>query len=584
MHAAPPLLLLLLLPTLLLALRGAHPSRNAAAGLSCVPRDSPRAPPRPLAPARINDDYCDCLHGEDEPGTAACPHGVFWCANAAHRPRRLASSRVDDGVCDCCDGSDEPPGACPDTCAAEAARQLAAARAAAQAIRDGAAVRARYAAEARRSSQADERELRKLERELARVQADIEHNSAKTDGLRKRKEHEDRVRSVSAEPELPRVDAVDGGARVEDGSGSVSDDALDEDDNDNDDFDALDDEMDHDIDYDDGKDDFENDSGDSEEIDKVTARDDVKNEVSEEGSDEEDYDDMFEDEDDSEEDDIDRAIDDEKPEHIIEEEENTLDADKQNEQSPQERDIAAGDRSQESDPSNESGTISDPAEEAAKVDVDTICADLGSKRPNAIARSLTYYRALVVAKLRRVLPNALQRRLVSSGSQLEDCIQKAESAKWELDSKKRDLEDKIDKLKAKSEIEYGEDGALRKLHGNCTKKKLGQYEFELCAFDLVRQYEHGSAIAVLGRFKGWEGEGPVRKMSYQDGDTCWNGPARSIMVELACGKMEDIISVDEPNRCSYSMKFETPAVCDEKAADAVMAEYQQDGASLKEEL
>ncbi|KAG0643437.1 glucosidase II beta subunit-like-domain-containing protein [Tuber brumale] len=70
----------------------------------------------------VNDDYCDCPDGSDEPGTSACSHlphkslaiRGFYCKNEKHTPAFLPLGRVNDGICDyeiCCDGSDEWAGA-----------------------------------------------------------------------------------------------------------------------------------------------------------------------------------------------------------------------------------------------------------------------------------------------------------------------------------------------------------------------------------------------------------------------------------------------------------------------------------------
>ena len=46
----------------------------------------------------INDDFCDCSDGSDEPGTSAC-RWHFYCSEKKLTPHLIPSSMVGDGVC-----------------------------------------------------------------------------------------------------------------------------------------------------------------------------------------------------------------------------------------------------------------------------------------------------------------------------------------------------------------------------------------------------------------------------------------------------------------------------------------------------
>lgn len=68
---------------------------------TCFTWDGSKAIPSPISIERdkINDDYCDCPDGSDEPGTSACANGIFFCENKGFIPTKLVSSRVNDGIC-----------------------------------------------------------------------------------------------------------------------------------------------------------------------------------------------------------------------------------------------------------------------------------------------------------------------------------------------------------------------------------------------------------------------------------------------------------------------------------------------------
>lgn len=80
--------------------RGVAPEDQAAFGsleaFECVVDGKRAALPR----ERLNDDYCDCDDGSDEPGTAACSHvstSAFHCSNDGYFPRKVRGKRGSGG-------------------------------------------------------------------------------------------------------------------------------------------------------------------------------------------------------------------------------------------------------------------------------------------------------------------------------------------------------------------------------------------------------------------------------------------------------------------------------------------------------
>ncbi|CBX99724.1 similar to protein kinase C substrate [Plenodomus lingam JN3] len=158
--------------------------------------------------ARVNDDYCDCPDGSDEPGTAACAYlsplsppqpstfqagqaksppvlPGFYCKNKGHMPSYIPFTRVNDGACDyegCCDGSDEYEHVggvkCEDQCARigkEWKRQ------------DEIRQKSLNAAKQRRKELISEagRLRREVEDRIATLKTQIEGQTVKVDGLTK---------------------------------------------------------------------------------------------------------------------------------------------------------------------------------------------------------------------------------------------------------------------------------------------------------------------------------------------------------------------------------------------------------------
>ncbi|XP_059891816.1 glucosidase 2 subunit beta-like [Gadus macrocephalus] len=130
---------------------------------------------------QVNDDYCDCDDGSDEPGTAACPNGRFYCVNLGFHPRYSPSSRVNDGICDCCDASDEydSPARCLNTCRGLGQRERAAVEDQMRALDEGLRLRQELIQEGVLIWREKQGQLRELQKVAWDLQARLEEHRAR---------------------------------------------------------------------------------------------------------------------------------------------------------------------------------------------------------------------------------------------------------------------------------------------------------------------------------------------------------------------------------------------------------------------
>jgi protein kinase C substrate 80K-H len=64
------------------------------------------------------------------------------------------------------------------------------------------------------------------------------------------------------------------------------------------------------------------------------------------------------------------------------------------------------------------------------------------------------------------------------------------------------------------------------------------------------------------------GSGERIALKYENGATCWNGPARSTTIILVCYEKNEIWKVIEEEKCIYRMEAGSPAACTPEAPNA----------------
>eukprot|EP00735_Rhodelphis_limneticus_P011274 TRINITY_DN4356_c0_g1::TRINITY_DN4356_c0_g1_i1::g.21168::m.21168 TRINITY_DN4356_c0_g1::TRINITY_DN4356_c0_g1_i1::g.21168 ORF type:complete len:449 (+),score=84.71,sp/A2WNF5/GLU2B_ORYSI/44.51/5e-38,sp/A2WNF5/GLU2B_ORYSI/40.88/5e-28,PRKCSH-like/PF12999.2/4.5e-38,PRKCSH-like/PF12999.2/98,PRKCSH-like/PF12999.2/46,PRKCSH_1/PF13015.1/5.7e+03,PRKCSH_1/PF13015.1/6.3e-27,ATG27/PF09451.5/0.00055,Ldl_recept_a/PF00057.13/1.4,Ldl_recept_a/PF00057.13/12,DUF3584/PF12128.3/3.3,Pox_A_type_inc/PF04508.7/5.5e+02,Po len=147
--------------------------------------------------------------------------------------------------------------------------------------------------------------------------------------------------------------------------------------------------------------------------------------------------------------------------------------------------------------------------------------------------------------------------------ELTQALDQAKSVHEDAKRKISDMDNKISNLERVLNLDFGNQEEFAPMHADGTLKYItrdNKYTYEVEPFADAYQKEGGSRT-LLGKWKGWKKGSQRTVMLFENGQKCWNGPNRSLHVELQCGLKNEILEVSEPERCVYHMAMKTPAAC-----------------------
>ncbi|KAM3719401.1 Glucosidase 2 subunit beta [Dirofilaria immitis] len=457
--------------------------------------------------SQVNDDYCDCPDGSDEPGTSACPNAKFHCLNRGFKAEDLPSNRVNDQICDCCDGSDEWDSTvdCPDICNELGAKYREEMRQKIELAKQGFLKRLEMAATGRQLKAEKLEKLEILRKEMdeikelrsnAQIKLD-EKNSLAAEARKKHeevwKEEKDGLKQKYAKilfnafdlnkDEKITLDELKLAKEFDtNGDGAVSDDEI---------KDVLPDEK----------------KECNLEVFLENVYDNIRS--------------LFE-----------------KPSEIAEE----IDEDEPQSAKKNENELHS----------------------ALLISTRT---NSGGNEIDATRK--TEPNESTVVKIPRI-PN-IDLNQPAFDEETQAIMKEAEDAKKEydnLDKRYTDLELSIKDSEQYDSDDFGIDMAWASLKGKCFEMDENEYTYKLCLFDKAVQRSRNSVVDTdLGKWSGWIGTEPDKYIlqSYQKGTPCWNGPDRSTKVVTECGEETQLVEASEPSKCEYLFILRSPAACPDPA-------------------
>ncbi|KAI5006755.1 hypothetical protein ZWY2020_033998 [Hordeum vulgare] len=487
---------------------------------------------------QLNDDFCDCPDGTDEPGTSACPEAKFYCKNAGHSPITIFSSRVNDGICDCCDGSDEYGSN--GTYEAELTK-LKGEEKILQGLVD------KLKEQKRLIEKAEEEERLIKEKEEKRIKEEAEKQAAE----------EKKASDASQE-----TDSQDTDEKSQEGESKVAE----HHDGDVTDHDHHSPEGQTSVEEPDIKAGTGDDAPPVETSAVPTDEQDPTSADSEGLSKEElgrlvasrwtgeNVDDVGKSDKKGHEDEMDIP---EPAEEAFEDEHDIPE--------PVEENYAGYHSEVEDDrhkfEDEELSNISDDEyvddheepDESYKSDDDRKGDDHSDLTASGQASWLD--------KIQKTVQNVLQKfNFFKTPVDLSE----AAHVRKEYDdasSKLSKIQSRITSLTDKLKQDFGKEKEFYYFYDQCFEGKEGKYVYKVCPYKKASQVE-GHSSTNLGRWDKFEES--YRMMHFANGDKCWNGPDRSLKVRLRCGLSNELNGVDEPSRCEYVAVLSTPAMCIEE--------------------
>lgn len=465
---------------------------------------------------RVNDDYCDCQDGSDEPGTAACPNGSFHCTNAGFRPAFIPSSRINDGICDCCDTTDEynSGAACQNTCKELGHKERKHLEKMAEIAKEGFLLKQQLIHEAKRT-------LEDKKGKLTDVQGSKKDLEAKVEALRTVKETAEEPEKEAKERHLKAWEDQRAVIRMEKDKAKMAEVFLELDDN-GDGFVSVAELLSHselDSDSDGSFTEAEAQAllGGVDQVD-TAAFESVWNNIKE------------------------KYVSEMANTHIptpVETQEGTRETVSETDSEPYDDNSEEEEDNDELDNDNEECGEDEDCEPVPRTHSQ-------EKKGDDEEGTMPPY-------------DQETQNLIDAAQKARDEFDEAERALREVDDQIRNLEKEIS-------FDFGPSAEFSYLYSQCYELTTGEYVYRLCPFNRVSQKpKYGGSETNLGTWGKWAGpeDNVYSVMKYEHGTGCWQGPNRSTTVKLTCGKETVVTSTSEPSRCEYLMEFTTPAVCQE---------------------